>query len=138
MVVVVVVGVVAIGILMFSGDDTDDLALAYAQKASFYDCRTPLKDILEYYWDGGQWYVYTADETGHMVVEYAKDKDEKTKICFDVDVDDESIKPVEYTEMRWKKTGLQNIHLIVLIGKSVKMSTKNKKISHRPNKSMSG
>lgn len=41
-------------------------------------------------------------------------------------------------EMRWKKTGLQNIHLIVLIGKSVKMSTKNKKISHRPNKSMSG
>ena len=57
-----------------------------------------MKDILEYYWDGGQWYVYTADETGHMVVEYAKDKDEKTKICFDVDVDDESIKPVEYTE----------------------------------------
>lgn len=41
-------------------------------------------------------------------------------------------------EMRWKKTGLQNIHLIVLIGKSVKMSTKNKKRSHRPNKSMSG
>lgn len=37
-------------------------------------------------------------------------------------------------EMRWKKTGLQNIHLIVLIGKSVKMSTKNKKISHRLNK----
>lgn len=97
-VAVIFVGVVAIGILMFSGDDTDDLALAYAQKASFYDCRTPLKDILEYYWDGGQWYVYTADETGHMVVEYAKDKDEKTKICFDVDVDDESIKPVEYTE----------------------------------------
>ena len=30
-------------------------------------------------------------------------------------------------EMRWKKTGLQNIHLIVLIGKSVKMSTKNKR-----------
>lgn len=41
-------------------------------------------------------------------------------------------------EMRWKKTGLQNIHLIVLIGKSVKMSAKNKKRSHRPNKSMSG
>lgn len=44
-VAVIFVGVVAIGILMFSGDDTDDLALAYAQKASFYDCRTPLKDI---------------------------------------------------------------------------------------------
>lgn len=30
-------------------------------------------------------------------------------------------------EMRWKKTGLQNIHLIVLIGKSVKMSAKTKR-----------
>ena len=37
-------------------------------------------------------------------------------------------------EMRWKKTGLQNIHLIVLIGKSVKMSTKTKDIAQTEQK----
>ena len=37
-------------------------------------------------------------------------------------------------EMRWKKTGLQNIHLIVLIGKSVKMSTKTKEIAQTEQK----